>query len=97
MCRFLTDAFHPINMEFGHHIPRVVRYSAIAFLSHLAYSSGFIQDFLDHYTALQRQRQYLLTCKVSKYCSLALHGSRPIIRTNVGLMMYMSGDSPFIA
>ena len=43
------------------------------------------------------KRQYLLTCKVSKYCTLALHGSRHIIATNVGLMMYMSGDSISIA
>ena len=34
----------------------------------------------------------MITCKVS----LGLHGSRPMIGSNVGSMMHMSGDSPFI-
>ena len=38
--------FYPISMQFGHDIPRVVRYSAII-LS--LYSSGFVQNLLDHY------------------------------------------------
>ena len=29
--------------------------------------------------------------------NFGLNGSRPIIGSNVGSMMYMSGDSPFIA
>ena len=37
----------------------------------------------------ESKMQYLLICKVSRYCLLALHGSRPIIGTNVGSMMYM--------
>ena len=43
------------------------------------------------------KRQYLLTCKVSRYCLFGLHSSRPMIGSNVGLIMYMSGDSPSIA
>ena len=45
---------------------------------------------LDHYAALKRQKQYLPTCKVSKYYILALHDSRPILGTIVGLLMYTS-------
>ena len=41
--------FYPINMKFGHDIPRVVRRCAMTFLSHPSCSSGFIHDFLDHY------------------------------------------------
>ena len=52
---YFSLSFHPINMEFAHHIPRVVRYCAMTFLSHSACSSGFIQDFLDHF-ALQMQK-----------------------------------------
>ena len=37
-------------MKFGHDIPRVVRYTAMTFLSRPACSSGLIQDFLDDYT-----------------------------------------------
>ena len=55
-CQMLFLPFYPINMEFGHHIPRVVRYSAMIFLSHPACSSAFIQNFLDHYAALQMQK-----------------------------------------
>ena len=48
-------SFYPINMEFGLHIPRVVRYSAMTFLSHRACSSWFIQYCLDH-CVLQMQK-----------------------------------------
>ena len=47
---YFSLSFYPINMEFGHHIPRVVGRCAMIFLSHPAWTSGFIQDFLDHYT-----------------------------------------------
>ena len=30
------------------------------------------------HTALQRQRQYMLTCKVCRYCLFVLHGSSTI-------------------
>ena len=53
---------------------------------------GFSRSLL-----LKGKRQILLTCKVSRYYLLALYGSRPIIGTNVCTMVYMSGDSPFIA
>ena len=45
------------------------------------------------------KKQYLLTCKVSseQILSFGVHDSRPMIWSNVGSMMYMSGDSPFIA
>ena len=39
-------------------------------------------------------------CSLVKWANtvfLALHGSRPMLGTNFGLMMYMSGDPPFIA
>ena len=62
----------------------------MTFLSHPACSSGFIQVFLDHYAALKNKRWYLLTCKVR-------NGSRLMIGSNVGSMMHMSCDSPFIA
>ena len=61
LCRFfetlfLPDwlSFYPINMEFGHHIPRVVGRCAMTFLSHSACSSGIIQDFLDHSLECQK-------------------------------------------
>ena len=39
-------------MKFGHDIPRVtfVRRCAMTFINHPLCSSGFIRDFLDHYT-----------------------------------------------
>ena len=46
----LLKGFYLINMTFGHHIPRIVWYSAMTFLRHPSRSSGFIQDFLEHYT-----------------------------------------------
>ena len=38
----------------------------MTFQRHPSCSSGLIQDFLDHYT-LECKRQFLLTCKVSRY------------------------------
>ena len=85
----------------------------MTFLSHPTCSSGLIYDFVDHYTLLNGKRQFLLTCKVSRHCTMLLfkfkrqylltckvrrlHGSRPIIGSNVGSIVYTSGDSPFIA
>ena len=43
------NCFHPINMKFGHGIPRVLRYSAMTFLSRASCSSDFIRDSLDPY------------------------------------------------
>ena len=52
------------------------------FLSHPTCSSGFIYDFVDHYTLewqkavsaylvlFKFKRQHLLTCKVRRYCLL---------------------------
>ena len=37
---YFSLSFYPINMEFGHRIPRVFRYSAMTFLSHQACYSG---------------------------------------------------------
>ena len=42
--RYVSLSFYPINMKFGHDIPRVVRHSV-----HPSFSSGSIQDLLDHY------------------------------------------------
>ena len=42
---------------------------AMTLLSHPACSSGFIHDFMDHYTL---EWQFLLTCKVSRYCTILL-------------------------
>ena len=53
--KYFSMSYYPINMEFGYHIPRLVRYSAMTFLSHLACTFGFIKDFLDHNAALQMQ------------------------------------------
>ena len=39
----------------------------------------------------------MLTYKLSRYCLLALHAGMPILCTIVCTMVYMSGDSPFIA
>ena len=62
----------------------------MTFLSHPSCSSGFIWIRL----LLKGKRQFLLTCRVSRYYLLTLHGStRPIL----GTMVYMAGDSPFIA
>ena len=82
-------------MGFGHHIPRV---GEMTFLNHPACSSGFIKDFLDNNATLKIQKAvsaYLLVKLADT--AFGLHGSRSIIGSNVGLIMYMSGDSPFIA
>ena len=50
--RYFSPSFYPINMKFGHDIPKVVRYTAVTFLSHPSCSCGFIQD---SYT-LERQK-----------------------------------------
>ena len=55
----------------------------MTFLSHPACFSGFIQDFLEQYAALLMQ-------KAVSAC-FGLHGSRPMIKSNVGSMMFMSG------
>ena len=52
---------------------------------------------MSHYAALQMQKAvsaYLLSEKILPF---GLHGSRPKIWLNVGLIVDMSGDSPFIA
>ena len=90
LCRFCQTLFLPEYLSIQLEI--LLQHSQS---SHPLCSSGFIQDFLDHYNALQRQ--YLLTCKVRKYCILALYDSKPIVGFNVGSMVYMSGHSPFIA
>ena len=46
--RYFSLSFYPINMKFGHDIPRVVSYT-VTFLSRPPCSSRFIWDFLDHY------------------------------------------------
>ena len=59
------DSFHfiyPFNMKFCHNILNVV-------------SMFFQHDFLDHYTALQMQRQYLLTFNENRYCLLVCTAS----------------------
>ena len=43
------------------------------------------------------KRQFLLTCKLSRYYHSALHDSMPIIGSNVGSMVCVASDSPFIA
>ena len=53
--KYFSMSYYPINMEFGYHIPRLVMYSAMTFLCHLACTFGFIKDFLDHNAALQMQ------------------------------------------
>ena len=123
---YFSLSSHPINMKFGHDIPRVVRYTAMTFPSHPSCFYGFIWIRL----LLKGKRQFLLTCKVSRYYLLPLHGSRPMLGTmpskhktstqcwintgppattlaqlryNIGSMsracwvVYMTGDSPFIA
>ena len=47
--RYFSLSLYPINMKFGHDIPRVLRYSAMTFLSRTSCSSGFIRDSLDPY------------------------------------------------
>ena len=86
----------------------------MTFLSHPTCSSGFIHDFMDHYT-LEWQKavsSYLLSEQILHYAALqiqeaasaseqilsfGLHGSRLIIGSNVGSIVYTSGYSPFIA
>ena len=72
---YFSLSSYPINMKFGHDIPRVVRYTAVTFLSHPSCSSGFIWIR----PLLKGKRQFLLTCKVSIYYLLALHGSSSLV------------------
>ena len=69
----------------------------MTFLSHPACSFGFIQDFLDRYAALQMQKTVSAYLSCEQILSFDLHGSRPIKGSNVDSLVYMSGDSPFIA
>ena len=46
--RYFFLSFHPIDMKFGHNIPRVVRCFAMIFLSHPSFSSRCIQNILYH-------------------------------------------------
>ena len=87
MRRYFSLSSYSINMKFEHDIPRVVRYTAMTFLSHPSCSSGSV------YFSKTGKRQFLLTCKVSRYYLLALHDRWPIL----GTMVYMAGDSPSIA
>ena len=62
LCRFCQKLFLPDFLSNQHGIwtpysQSIVRYSAITFQSHTACSSGFIQDFLDHYT-LERRKAF---------------------------------------
>ena len=80
-------------MTFGHDIPRVDRYTAMTFPSHSSYLSRIFWILI----LLNGKMQFLFTCKVSRYYLMALHGSRPLLGTNVCTMAYVAGDSPLIA
>ena len=56
-----TLSFYLINLKFWHNIPRVVRYTAMT------------QSRIFWFTLLLNgKRQFLLTCKVSRYCTMLL-------------------------
>ena len=64
-------SFYPINMEFRQHIHRVVKYTAMTFFYVIQHVLPDLSRISWITAALQMQRQYLLTCKVSQYCLLA--------------------------
>ena len=47
--RYFSLSFYPIDFKPWHNDPYVLERCAMTFLSHKSCSSGFIQDFLDHY------------------------------------------------
>ena len=46
---YFSISFYPIYFKSWHNDPYVLGRCAMPFLSHTSCSSGFIQDFLDHY------------------------------------------------
>ena len=68
----------------------------MTFLRHPSCSSGLFQDFPDHYT-LEWQKAISAYLYNEQILPFGLHGSRPIIGSNIGSIVDMSGDSPFIA
>ena len=105
--RYFSLSFYLINLKFWHNIPRVVRRGAMTLLSVLPDLSMISWITI----LLNGKRQFLLTCKVSRYCTMlffkckrqylltlqGLHGSTSIIESNVRSIVYTSSESPFIA
>ena len=65
LARFCKTLFLPefFSNQLEHNTPRLVRRGAMTFLSHPTYSSGFIHDFLHHYTFEWQKGNFCLLVK----------------------------------
>ena len=89
---YFSLSCYPIDFKPWHNDPHVLGSCAMTFLSHPSCYFGFIQDFL----AVQRQKAVSAHIQISRYYPLALELYMLELYI-VASVMYMPGDSPFIA
>ena len=93
---YFSLSFYPINMEFGHHIPRVVIFCYDFSKSSIMFFRIY-PEFSGSLYCSAKAKDSICSLVSEQILPFGLHDSRPIIGSNVGSMMYILGDSPFIA